>query len=430
MATNTLQSIRGMHDILPDSIATWQHFEQAVRQLLKRYGYQEIRMPLVEQTALFKRAVGEVTDIVEKEMYTFEDRQDVEEGKAPTSLALRPEGTASCVRAGIQSGLIFNQQQRLWYMGPMFRGERPQKGRYRQFTQIGVETFGITGPDIDAELIAMGARLWQELGLKNIRLELNSLGTLDARLAYRQLLVDYFSAHLDQLDEDSKRRLQTNPLRILDSKNPAMRALIAAAPNLHDHLDSESAQHFAQLQGLLDAMGIPYSINPRLVRGLDYYSRTVFEWVTDELGSQGTVCAGGRYDGLVEQLGGRATPACGFAMGVERLILLLEAQQLVPAKTQPDIYFIAAGDNALTASLKIAESLRNQYPELQLITNCGGGGFKPQMKRADKSQARYALILGEDELARGEIALKPLREAGEQINLPIAQLNERLAAYL
>ncbi|MGL4185554.1 MAG: histidine--tRNA ligase, partial [Thiotrichaceae bacterium] len=257
MATHTLQSIRGMHDILPDSIATWQHFEQVVRQLLKRYGYQEIRMPLVEQTALFKRAVGEVTDIVEKEMYTFEDRQDVEEGKAPTSLALRPEGTASCVRAGIQSGLIFNQQQRLWYMGPMFRGERPQKGRYRQFTQIGVETFGITGPDIDAELIAMGARLWQELGLKNIRLELNSLGTLDARLAYRQLLVDYFSAHLDQLDEDSKRRLQTNPLRILDSKNPAMRALIAAAPNLHDHLDSESAQHFAQLQGLLDAMGIP-----------------------------------------------------------------------------------------------------------------------------------------------------------------------------
>ena len=430
MATHTLQSIRGMHDILPDSIATWQHFEQVVRQLLKRYGYQEIRMPLVEQTALFKRAVGEVTDIVEKEMYTFEDRQDVEEGKAPTSLALRPEGTASCVRAGIQSGLIFNQQQRLWYMGPMFRGERPQKGRYRQFTQIGVETFGITGPDIDAELIAMGARLWQELGLKNIRLELNSLGTLDARLAYRQLLVDYFSAHLDQLDEDSKRRLQTNPLRILDSKNPAMRALIAAAPNLHDHLDSESAQHFAQLQGLLDAMGIPYSINPRLVRGLDYYSRTVFEWVTDELGSQGTVCAGGRYDGLVEQLGGRATPACGFAMGVERLILLLEAQQLVPAKTQPDIYFIAAGDNALTASLKIAEGLRNQYPELQLITNCGSGGFKPQMKRADKSQARYALILGEDELARGEIALKPLREAGEQINLPIAQLNERLATYL
>jgi histidyl-tRNA synthetase len=430
MATNTLQSIRGMHDILPDSIATWQHFEQVVRQLLKRYGYQEIRMPLVEQTALFKRAVGEVTDIVEKEMYTFEDRQDVEEGKAPTSLALRPEGTASCVRAGIQSGLIFNQQQRLWYMGPMFRGERPQKGRYRQFTQIGVETFGITGPDIDAELIAMGARLWRELGLTNIRLELNSLGTLEARLAYRQLLVEYFSAHLDQLDDDSKRRLETNPLRILDSKNPAMRALIAAAPNLHEHLDSESAQHFAQLQGLLDAMGIAYTINPRLVRGLDYYSRTVFEWVTDELGSQGTVCAGGRYDSLVEQLGGRATPACGFAMGVERLILLLEAQQLVPAKTQPDIYFIAAGDNALTASLKIAEGLRNQYPELQLITNCGGGGFKPQMKRADKSQARYALILGEDELARGEIALKPLREVGEQINLPIAQLNERLAAYL
>ena len=430
MATSTLQSIRGMHDILPDSIATWQHFEHKVRQLVSRYGYQEIRMPLVEQTALFKRAVGEVTDIVEKEMYTFEDRQDVEAGKAPTSLALRPEGTASCVRAGIESGLIFNQQQRLWYMGPMFRGERPQKGRYRQFTQIGVETFGIIGPDIDAELIAMGARLWQELGLTNIRLELNSLGTLEARLAYRQLLVDYFSAHLDQLDEDSKRRLQTNPLRILDSKNPALRDLIAAAPNLHDHLDSESAQHFAQLQGLLDAMGIAYTINPRLVRGLDYYSRTVFEWVTNELGSQGTVCAGGRYDGLVEQLGGRATPACGFAMGMERLILLLEAQNLLPPKTVPDIYFIAAGQQAVSASLKIAENLRNHYPALQLITNCGGGGFKPQMKRADKSQARYALILGEDELARGEIGLKALREAAEQINLPLAQLNERLAAYL
>lgn len=428
MAKN-IQSIRGMHDILPDAAPTWQFFESTVRNLLATYGYSEIRMPIVEQTDLFKRAVGEVTDIVEKEMYTLESRRDTEGGEA-FSMALRPEGTAGCVRAGIQAGLIFNQQQRLWYAGPMFRAERPQKGRYRQFHQIGVETFGITGPDIDAELIAIGARLWKQLGLKNIHLELNSLGSLEARHAYRQLLVEYFSAYQDQLDEDSKRRLHTNPLRILDSKNPAMRELVAAAPNLHEHLDSESADHFAQLQSMLDGMGISYRINPRLVRGLDYYSRTVFEWVTDELGSQGTVCAGGRYDGLVEQLGGRPTPACGFAMGVERLILLLETQAVQTPATDPDVFLVMAGDAAAKAGLSIAEQLRDALPDLRLVSNCGGGNFKTQMKRADKSGAAVALILGENELERAEITLKPLRSEGEQINLPLCELAAHLSQLI
>jgi histidyl-tRNA synthetase len=312
----------------------------------------------------------------------------------------------------------------------MFRAEKPQKGRYRQFTQVGVETFAIAGPDIDAELIAIGARLWQQLGLQHIHLELNSLGTLEARQAYRQLLMDYFSAHHDLLDEDSKRRLHTNPLRILDTKNPAMRELCAAAPNLHDHLDSESAEHFTQLQTLLDGMGISYRINPRLVRGLDYYSRTVFEWVTDALGSQGTVCAGGRYDGLVEQLGGRPTPACGFAMGVERLILLLEAQGIQTPATAPDIFLIMAGDSALKAGMALAEQLRDSLPTLKLISNSGGGNFKTQMKRADKSNARFALILGENEVERGEIGFKPLRDGGEQITLPIDRLAEQLGQYI
>ena len=429
MAKN-IQSVRGMHDILPDATPAWQAFETTVRDLLTGYGYSEIRMPLVEQTDLFKRAVGEVTDIVEKEMYTLESRQDAEGDEAHLSLALRPEGTASCVRAGIQHGLIFNQQQRLWYAGPMFRAERPQKGRYRQFTQVGVETFGIATPDIDAELIAIGARLWKRLGLQNITLELNSLGTVEARQAYRALLVEYFSDHYAQLDEDSQRRLHTNPLRILDTKNPAMRDLVAAAPNLHEHLDSESAAHFAQLRSLLDGMGIPYRINPRLVRGLDYYTRTVFEWVTTSLGSQGTVCAGGRYDGLVSQLGGRPTPACGFAMGVERLILLLEAQGVSTPIKPADIYFIAAGDAAIQASFAITEQLRDALPQLRLTNNTGGGNFKTQMKRADKSQAHYALILGDDELSRAEIGLKPLRSGGEQITLPINQLAEQLPHYL
>lgn len=428
MAKN-IQSIRGMHDILPESTPIWQFFENTVRNLLGTYGYSEIRMPIVEQTDLFKRAVGEVTDIVEKEMYTLESRRENEGGEV-FSMALRPEGTAGCVRAGIQAGLIFNQQQRLWYSGPMFRAERPQKGRYRQFHQIGVETFGITGPDIDAELIAIGARLWKQLGLKNIHLELNSLGTLEARQAYRQLLVDYFSAHQDQLDEDSKRRLHTNPLRILDTKNPAMRDLVAAAPNLHEHLDAESAEHFTQLQSLLDGMGISYRINPRLVRGLDYYSRTVFEWVTDELGSQGTVCAGGRYDGLVEQLGGRPTPGCGFAMGVERLILLLETQAVQAPANNPDVFFVMAGDTSVQAGMVIAEQLRDTLPTLQLVSNCGGGNFKTQMKRADKSGAAFALILGENELKQAEINLKPLRGEGEQITLPVSELPERLSQLI
>jgi histidyl-tRNA synthetase len=427
--SKNIQSCEGMHDILPDATPMWHYVESTIRTLLSNYGYSEIRMPIVEQTDLFKRAVGEVTDIVEKEMYTLENRQDPKSGKVDR-MALRPEGTAGCVRAGIQSGLIFNQQQRLWYSGPMFRAEKPQKGRYRQFTQVGVETFAIAGPDIDAELIAIGARLWQQLGLQHIHLELNSLGTLEARQAYRQLLMDYFSAHHDLLDEDSKRRLHTNPLRILDTKNPAMRELCAAAPNLHDHLDSESAEHFTQLQTLLDGMGISYRINPRLVRGLDYYSRTVFEWVTDALGSQGTVCAGGRYDGLVEQLGGRPTPACGFAMGVERLILLLEAQGIQTPATAPDIFLIMAGDSALKAGMALAEQLRDSLPTLKLISNSGGGNFKTQMKRADKSNARFALILGENEVERGEIGFKPLRDGGEQITLPIDRLAEQLGQYI
>jgi histidyl-tRNA synthetase len=421
--SKNIQSIRGMHDILPDAVPAWQYFENIVRKLLKTYGYSEIRMPIVEQTDLFKRAVGEVTDIVEKEMYTFEDRNG-------DSLTLRPEGTAGCVRAGIEHGLLHNQQQRLWYMGQMFRHERPQKGRYRQFQQVGIETFGMTGPDIDAELIAISARLWKQLGLRNIRLELNSLGTPESRQAYRELLVEYFSAHHDKLDEDSQRRLHTNPLRILDTKNPELKAIVAAAPNLHDHLDQASREHFATLQTLLTGMGIEYQINQRLVRGLDYYTHTVFEWITDDLGAQSTVCAGGRYDGLVEQLGGRPTPACGFAMGVERLILLMETQAVTAPPCNPDIYFIAAGEKAIPASLALAEKLRDALPNLQLVTNCGGGGFKPQMKRADKSQARFALILGENELERGEIALKPLRDGGEQITLPIEQLTEQLSQYI
>lgn len=413
-----------MHDILPDSSPAWQYLESSVRDILGRYGYSEIRMPIVEPTQLFSRAVGEVTDIVEKEMYTFDDRNG-------DSLSLRPEGTAGCVRAGIEHGLLHNQQQRLWYTGPMFRHERPQKGRYRQFHQVGVETFGMAGPDIDAELIAISARLWETLGLKGIRLELNSLGTPEARQAYRQILIDYFSAHADQLDEDAQRRLHSNPLRILDSKNPAMRELIDAAPNLQDHLDEESQAHFATLKALLDGMGISYTVNPRLVRGLDYYSRTVFEWITDELGAQGTVCAGGRYDGLVKQLGGRETTACGFAMGLERLLVLMEDQHVALPDRTPDVYLIMAGEAAMQKGFALAEELRSTLPDVRLIVNGGGGSFKAQMKRADKSQARYALILGEDELAKGEIALKPLRDSSaEQQNLAIADLGKTLATHI
>lgn len=408
-----IQAIRGMNDLLPEQSPLWQYFEGKVRDLMRRYGYAEIRTPIVEQTALFARSIGEVTDIVEKEMYTFEDRNG-------DSLTLRPEGTASCVRAAMEHGLLHNQTQRLWYQGPMFRHERPQKGRYRQFHQVGVETFGFEGPDVDAELILLTARLWQELGLmEHVTLELNSLGSLEARAAYRETLVAYFEEHHALLDEDSRRRLTSNPLRILDSKNPDMAAMLDAAPRLMDHLDAESREHFAALTAILDDAGIDYVINPRLVRGLDYYSRSVFEWTTTALGSQGTVCAGGRYDGLVEQLGGKPTPAVGFAMGIERLILLLETLELMPAAARPslDLYVLGMGEAASRAALLLGEELRGALPELRLQVHCGGGSFKSQIKKADKSGARLALLLGEDELAEGRVTLKFLREARDQQSL-------------
>ena len=410
-----LQSVRGMNDLLPKQIHIWQQLEQALRELTAQYAYDEIRFPIVEKTELFKRSIGEVTDIVEKEMYTFDDRNG-------DSLTLRPEGTAGCARAAMQNGLLA-LPQRLWYLGPMFRHERPQKGRYRQFHQFGVEAYGQPGPDIDAEQIAMTARLWQRLGLNALELQLNSLGSSAARAAYRDILVEYFSAHADQLDEDSQRRLQSNPLRILDSKNPAMADLIAQAPQLVDHLDPESAEHFAGLCARLDAMGIAYTLNPRLVRGLDYYGRTVFEWVTTQLGAQGTVCAGGRYDGLIEQLGGPATPAVGFAMGLERLVALLEDLALAQPAKMPHAYFIAMGAAPEQACLALAERLRDEVPGIRLQTNAGGGSFKAQFKRADRSGARYALVLGEDELARGQIAVKDLRGQAEQAVHELGQLS-------
>ncbi len=414
MAKN-IQAIRGMHDILPNQTPLWQLLEDRVRSVLERYGYREIRMPLVEQTELFKRSIGEVTDIVEKEMYTFDDRNG-------DSLTLRPEGTASCVRAGIEHGLLYNQVQRLWYQGPMFRHERPQKGRYRQFQQIGVEAFGMAGPDIDLELILITHRIWQTLGLSDgLELQLNSLGTADERRAYREVLVQYLTSNLDRLDEDSRRRLKGNPLRILDSKNPDMQTLIAGAPALMDHLGEASQAHFDAVCAGLDAVGVAYVINPRLVRGLDYYARTVFEWVTDRLGAQGTVCAGGRYDGLVEQLGGHATTAVGFAMGVERLVALLEEAGIEPEE-QIDAYLVLMGDEPQRQGLLLAEQLRDQLPGLRLLTHCGGGGFKSQFKKADRSGARYALILGEDELAKGVVGIKNLREQAEQQEMALDQL--------
>lgn len=409
-----IKAIRGMNDILPKDSPVWQFLESRVRQLLNQYGYGEIRMPIVEYTDLFKRSIGEVTDIVEKEMYTFEDRNG-------ESLTLRPEGTASCVRAGEEHGLLYNQVQRLWYTGPMFRYEKPQKGRYRQFHQIGVETFGIATPDIDAELIIMTARLWRELGIADhVSLQLNSLGSNAARASYRAALVDHLNAHREQLDEDSKRRLETNPLRVLDSKDPGTQAVLKDAPSLLDYLDDESREHFEQLQAMLTAAGVTFEINPHLVRGLDYYCKTVFEWVTGSLGAQGTVCAGGRYDGLVEQLGGKATPAVGFAMGMERLVLLLDVagavKHLTPA---PDIYVVS--ENA-SAALLLAESLRDQVPALKVLCHCGGGKFKKQMKRADDVGARFALILGESEIQQQQVSIKFLREAREQITLQQTQL--------
>lgn len=403
----TLQAVRGMHDILPAQSRYFAYLEQAAREVLEGYGYEEIRMPLLESTELFKRTIGEVTDIVEKEMYTFEDRNG-------DSLSLRPEGTAGCVRAGIENGLLHNQTRRLWYAGAMFRHERPQKGRYRQFHQFGAETFGMAGPDIDAELILLSQRLWRRLGIGDVRLEINSLGSPEARAAYRRRLVDYLTGFESELDEDSRRRLHSNPLRILDTKNPAMQDIVAGAPRLLEMLDAESEAHFARLRQLLDAAGVPYSVNPRLVRGLDYYTKTVFEWITDRLGAQGTVCAGGRYDGLVEQLGGRPTAAAGFAMGVERLVALLEEAGTAPTFAPPDFYLAVVGEEAEGQGIAWAEQLRSACPAVRLVVNCGGGGFKAQLKRADKSGANFALILGEEEVRNGRVAIKPLRQESAQ----------------
>jgi len=417
----SIQAIRGMNDILPGDTPRWQLVESAFRKLMRAYGYNEIRMPIVEMTELFKRSIGEVTDIVEKEMYTFEDRNG-------DSLTLRPEGTASCVRAGIQNGLLHNQIQKLWYGGPMFRHERPQKGRYRQFHQLGVEVFGLDGPDIDAELILITARLWRALGIADkVSLELNSLGSNEARTAYRDKLVTYFEAHLDVLDDDSKRRLHTNPLRILDSKNPDLKTIIAAAPKLSDHLDETSKAHFERLCQMLRDVGIEFRLNTCLVRGLDYYNRTVFEWVTDQLGAQGTVCAGGRYDGLVQQLGGRATPAVGFALGIERLIELLDTEFVENAASLPHAYLIMLTPEAEQLGRKLAEELRDHLPDLRLIVNNGGGGLKNQIKRADKSLAQLAIILGEDEVRQGLVTIKYLRDAGmEQRSIASPELGDLL----
>lgn len=400
--SKNIQAIRGMNDVLPTETPFWQYVEDVIRQLAKEYHYQEIRFPIVEHTELFKRTIGEVTDIVEKEMYTFNDRNN-------DSLTLRPEGTAGCVRAAIQQGLLYNQIQRFWYLGPMFRHERPQKGRYRQFHQFGVEAFGLLGPDIDAEIILMSARLWRILGIENqVVLQINSIGTSNTRNRYRAELQAYFTDNLTKLDEDSKRRLYTNPLRILDSKNPDLKELNAAAPKLLDYLDETSRKHFNGLCEILDAAGINYVINPSLVRGLDYYGLTVFEWVTDQLGAQGTICAGGRYDELAEQLGGPITPAIGFSLGLERLIELLKTKLTLESK--PAIYLIAAGENASKESLLLAEKIRDHLPNLSILTNCGETSLKNQFKRADKSGAKIALVLGDDEIHNQTITLKYLRE--------------------
>lgn len=421
-----IQAIRGMNDIKPNETPVWQYLEGTVKELLASYGYSEIRMPIVEQTNLFKRSIGEVTDIVEKEMYTFDDRNG-------DSLTLRPEGTASCVRACEEHGLLYNQTQRLWYTGPMFRHERPQKGRYRQFHQIGVETFGIASADIDAEVILLTARLWKMLGLQDaVTLQLNTLGSNEARAEYKDALVAYLSERKDQLDEDSLRRLDSNPLRILDSKNEQTQALLVDAPQLHDHLDDESREHFAKLRSVLDAAGVKYEINQRLVRGLDYYCKTVFEWVTDKLGAQGTVCAGGRYDGLVEQLGGKTTPAVGFAMGVERLILMLETLELIPQAVLNtlDVYVCALGDGADQAALLLSDQIRNEHEWLRIQTHCGGGSFKSQMKKADKSGARFAILLGESEIAEQQATVKDLSGELDQQTMPQAEVADWIAQQI
>lgn len=410
----TIQAIRGMNDILPEEMSYWHFLESCARAVVSAYGYREIRLPILEQTNLFKRTIGEATDIVEKEMYTFQDRNG-------DSLTLRPEGTAGCVRAGIEHSLFYNQIQRLWYLGPMFRHERPQKGRYRQFYQLGVEAYGMSDPSIDAELILMGQRLWKTLGLdQQIELQINTLGTSAAREQYRQRLVDYFKKHQDQLDEDSQRRLTTNPLRILDSKNETMRSLIANAPKLIDSLDAPSQAYFDRLKSILDQAKVPYVVNPTLVRGLDYYSHTVFEWVTNHLGAQGTICAGGRYDDLIAQLGGQPTPAIGFAAGLERLVLLLQANRT--HQVAPDVYVLLDGEAAQAWGLRVLEQVREALPALKIETHLAGGSFKSQFKKADKSGASWALIIGPDEVNQQQVSFKHLREEGPQQKLTIAAL--------
>ena len=421
--TGQIQPIRGMNDVLPAESVLWQHLEGTVRELLVAYGYEEIRVPVVEHTELFKRAIGEFTDVVEKEMYTFTDQ-------GGESLTLRPEATAGVVRAMISNGLLRGARHKLWCMGPMFRHEKPQKGRYRQFHQVDVEAVGFAGPDVDAELIALTARLWRKLGITRVQLQINSLGTVESRRLYREKLVEYFSAHHARLDEDSRRRLQGNPLRILDTKNPDLQQLVAAAPLLTDYLDADSQAHFAALQASLGAMGVEFTVNPRLVRGLDYYSRTVFEWITDALGAQDAVCSGGRYDGLITHLGGDATPAIGFAMGVERVVELLRQLPSQPEPAAADVYIVLNGEQAAVAGLRIVESLRDALPQRRFELNLGGGNFKAQFRRADRSRAALALIIGEDELARGVVGLKPLRLEAGQSECPIAELPVRIEAAL
>ncbi|GLS84044.1 histidine--tRNA ligase [Paraferrimonas haliotis] len=420
-----IQAIRGMNDLLPSQTPAWHKLEQAIRELTASYGYSEIRTPIVESTDLFKRSIGEVTDIVEKEMYTFEDRNG-------DSLTLRPEGTASTVRAGNQHGLLYNQEQRLWYVGPMFRHERPQKGRYRQFHQFGVEVYGLKGPDIDAEVLIMSARLWKLLGIsEHVTLELNTLGDSEERGRYREALTAYLEQHKAMLDEDSQRRMYSNPLRVLDSKSQSTQALLENAPALVDYFGEETQQHFQRLRELLDQAGIQYVVNPRLVRGLDYYNRTVFEWVTSSLGAQGTVLAGGRYDGLVEQLGGKATPAVGFASGLERLVLLLtELGKVDDSPAIADVYVTAMGDNAVSAAMKVAENLRDQLPHLRVMSHCGGGNFKKQMKRADKSGAQVAIIIGDDEVSANTAVVKPLRSQQQQQSIAQTELVDAIRTQI
>ncbi|EHR1014718.1 histidine--tRNA ligase [Vibrio parahaemolyticus] len=419
----TIQAIRGMNDCLPTQSPLWQKLENTVKNVISAYGYNEVRMPIVEETNLFSRAVGEETDVVSKEMYTFDDRNG-------DSLTLRPEGTAGCVRSCIQNSLINRDEQRLWYMGPMFRHERPQKGRYRQFHQCGVEVFGLNGPDADAELIMMTARLWRELGIdKHVRLELNSIGSQEDRADYRTALVAFLEQHIDVLDEDCKRRMHTNPLRVLDTKNPDIQAILGDAPRLSEYLGEESKAHFAGLCELLDAAGIEYTVNERLVRGLDYYNRTVFEWITESLGAQGTVCGGGRYDGLVEQLGGKPTPAVGFAMGLERLVLMLETLELTDVRRSVDVYVVTAGEGTMMAGMKLAEQLREAISGVRVMNHFGGGNFKKQFKRADKVGAVVALVLGENEVADNTVVLKDL-VGGEQETYSQAEVAEKIAALI